>query len=160
MTAERPALGVVLVVDDEAGMRELARRILEEAGYGVIDAADAAAAIALVNGGAAVDFLIADLDMPGMLGHEMAAKIRMLRPGLQVLYVTAHNQILFNDRLELAHGEAFLDKPYTVAGLLEAVSLLKLGHIKAPVEAPAASRWRHLLDAVGKLTGRNNQPID
>ena len=63
---------------------------------------------------------------------------------------------LFSDRLELAHGEDFLDQPFSVAGLVEAVSLLKLGHIHAPVTA-AVSGWRQLID---RLTGRNPQQID
>lgn len=153
--AEAPSHGMVLVVDDEPGVRELARRILEQGGYGVIEAGNALEALTLVNLGAKVDFLMADLDMPGMLGHEMATQIRALRPGLRVLYVTAHSQILFSGRLELAHGEAFLDKPFTVNGLLEAVSLLKVGYINAPPDHQT-SKWQQVRRAiVERLTGRD-----
>jgi CheY-like chemotaxis protein len=138
MQNPEPAHGVVLVADDEAGVRALARRILEGNGYGVIEAADGAEAVAIVESHARVDFLIADLDMPVMRGEEMARRIRALRPDIRVLYVTAHSEQLFTDRPELIDGEAFLDKPFTVRGLLEAVSLLKTGHIGDPSAVPAA----------------------
>ena len=148
MTANHYPRGVVLVVDDEAGVRALARRILESGGYGVIEAENGADALAVMAGTAQVDFLMADLDMPVMRGEEMAKKIRQLRPDLRVLYVTAHSEQLFKTRPELLDGEAFLDKPFTVRGLLEAVSLLKSGYINEPPPAPApaglARLWKTL----------------
>lgn len=151
MDASVPPRGVVLVVDDEAGMRALARRILVGAGYGVVEAENGAEALAVMESKARVDFLIADLDMPVMRGEEMAKKIRALRPDLRVLYVTAHSEALFQERPELIQGEAFLDKPYTVRGLLEAVSLLKVGSIYATPPAPPVSlirRWWNTLVGV------------
>jgi len=145
-----PSLGVVLVVDDEAGVRALARRILEGAGYGVIEAENGADALAVMTSKQRVDFLMADLDMPVMRGEEMAQKIRSLRPDMKVLYVTAHSEQLFKERPELRDGEAFLDKPFTVRGLLEAVSLLKAGYINAPTPAPLASPIKRLWNS---LTG-------
>jgi two-component system cell cycle sensor histidine kinase/response regulator CckA len=135
---EQAPRGVVLVVDDEAGVRALARRILEGGGYGVLEAGDGVEALAVMQSPARVDFLMADLDMPVMRGEEMAKKIRALRPDLRVLYVTAHSEQLFKERPELIDGEAFLDKPFTVRGLLEAVSLLKVGYIKEPPPAPVS----------------------
>jgi two-component system cell cycle sensor histidine kinase/response regulator CckA len=138
--------GVVLVVDDEPGVRALARRILEGGGYGVLEAGNGAEAMAVMNSRARVDFLIADLDMPVMRGEEMTKKIRAMRPELRVLYVTAHSELLFKERPELIEGEAFLDKPFTVRGLLEAVSLLKSGTINEPA-APVSPlrRWLRAL---------------
>lgn len=144
--AANPPRGVVLVVDDEPGVRALARRILEGGGYGVIEAGNGAEALAVMESSARVDFLMADLDMPVMRGEEMAKKIRALRPDLRVLYVTAHSEQLFKDRPELIDGEAFLDKPFTVRGLLEAVSLLKAGYISEPPAPvpPLARLWRSI----------------
>jgi len=118
-------------------VRALARRILEGGGYGVLEAENGADALKVMASSAQVDFLMADLDMPVMRGEEMAKKIRQLRPDLRVLYVTAHSEQLFKERPELLDGEAFLDKPFTVRGLLEAVSLLKVGFINAPPPRPA-----------------------
>jgi len=138
--------GVVLVVDDEPGVRALARRILEGGGYGVLEAGNGAEAMAIMNSTARVDFLIADLDMPVMRGEEMTKKVRAMRPELRVLYVTAHSELLFKERPELIDGEAFLDKPFTVRGLLEAVALLKSGSINEP-PAPVSPlrRWLRAL---------------
>ena len=138
MEIREPLRGTVLVVDDEAGVRALARRILEGGGYGVVEAGDGAEALKVNAGPARIDFLMADLDMPVMRGEEMAKKIRQLRPDLKVLYVTAHSEQLFKERPELIDGEAFLDKPFTVRGLLEAVSLLKAGYINEPPAPPPA----------------------
>lgn len=151
MKIDEPTRGTVLVVDDEPGVRALARRILEGGGYDVVEAGHGAEALAVMASAARVDFLIADLDMPVMRGEEMARKIRALRPDLRVLYVTAHSEQLFKERPELIEGEAFLDKPFTMRGLLEAVSLLKVGYINAPPPAPPptgfARLWKTLIGA-------------
>ena len=72
-------LGIVLVVDDEPGIRQLARRILEGAGYGVVEAKDGVDGLRVIEAGTPVDFLMADLDMPEMRGDEMAIEIRARR---------------------------------------------------------------------------------
>ena len=143
-----PSKGIVLIVDDEPGVRALERRILEGGGYQVIEAADGAAAVKLIEGSARVDFLVADLDMPVMQGEEMARRIRTRRPDLRVLYVTAHSERLFRERPELIDGEAFLDKPFTSRGLLEAVSLLKTGFIGRPPAPRRGSGMRRLWNSV------------
>lgn len=120
---------LVLVVDDEAPIREMERRILEKQGYRVIEAPGGEQAIAALQDGRPLDLLIADLDMPGVAGEEMVRRIRTVRPDLKVLYVTAHIDRLLDVRAMLWEGEAFLDKPFTTNGLLEAVSLLLYGTI-------------------------------
>jgi hypothetical protein len=67
-----------------------------------------------------------------------------------VLYVTAHSEQLFKERPELIEGEAFLDKPFTVRGLLEAVSLLKVGYINEPPPPPASPLKRLWNSVTGK----------
>ena len=151
MKISEPPRGMVLVVDDEAGVRALARRILEGGGYGVVEAGNGAEALAVMESSQRVDFLIADLDMPVMRGEEMARKIRTLRPELRVLYVTAYSELLFKERPELIEGEAFLDKPFTMRGLLEAVSLLKVGYINQPPSPPPPKGFARIWQA---LTGK------
>jgi len=124
-TADRP---IVLVVDDEAPIRQIERRLLEQAGYQVIDAAGAAEALALLHDGQEIDLLIADLEMPGVSGDEMVRRIRAERPDLKVLYVTGYIDRLMDAR-PLWDGEAFLDKPFSMNGLVEAVSLLVYGKV-------------------------------
>ena len=128
MTADKPPL-IVLVVDDEEGIRMLERRVLEAGGYTVIEAANGLEAIALLATGTHADLLLADLDMPELGGDEMVSRVRTTRPDLKVLYVTGHIDRLMDAR-PLWEGEAFLDKPFTTAGLTEAVALLLHGRIQ------------------------------
>jgi two-component system cell cycle sensor histidine kinase/response regulator CckA len=120
----------VLVVDDEDLIRQLARRVLEGEGYQVTEASSGLEAIAMLAGGAPLDLLMADLDMPELGGDEMVRRIRTTRPDLKVLYVTGHIDRLMDARPVLWEGEAFLDKPFSTKGLLEAVSLILYGTLK------------------------------
>jgi two-component system cell cycle sensor histidine kinase/response regulator CckA len=115
---------LVLVVDDEAPIRMMETRILEAGGYQVVAAAGAVAAFAMFDDGIVPDLVIADLDMPELSGEDMMARIHAMRPHQKVLYVTGNIDRLMDARSILHEGEAFLDKPFTAAGLLEAVSLL------------------------------------
>jgi two-component system, cell cycle sensor histidine kinase and response regulator CckA len=121
---------IVLVVDDEAPIRQIERRLLEQAGYQVFDASSATEALALLHDGKSIDLLVADLDMPEVSGDEMVRRIRSERPDLKVLYVTGHIDRLMDAR-PLWDGEAFLDKPFSMNGLVEAVSLLLYGRVSA-----------------------------
>jgi two-component system, cell cycle sensor histidine kinase and response regulator CckA len=119
---EQTAL-TVLVVDDEAPVRAIERRVLETLGYSVLEAANGTELVEQLAGGARLDLLIADLDMAVVRGDEMARRIRRSRPDLPVLYVTGHVDWL-TDGNSLWEGEAFLEKPFSAAGLKEAVLLL------------------------------------
>jgi CheY-like chemotaxis protein len=128
MAAKTPA-PTVLVVDDEPGIRQIARRILEDGGYEITEAEGGLEAIALLAQGHPLDLLMADLDMPGLGGDEMVRRIRATRPDLKVLYVTGHIDRLMDAR-PLWEGEAFLEKPFNPVGLREAISLLLYGTVK------------------------------
>ncbi len=137
-----PTRGIVLVVDDEKGIRQLARRILEGAGYGVVEAENGVEGLRIVEAGTPVDFLMADLDMPEMRGDEMAMQIRARRPDLKVLYVTAHIASLMDRRRVLSDDEAFVEKPFTAGALLEAVALLKTGSLASSEPGGDSPSWR------------------
>lgn len=124
---------IVLVVDDEAPVRQMMRRFLEPAGYQVLEASNGLDALALLTDDTALGLLIADLEMPELAGGEMARRIRAARRDQKVLYVSGYVERLFDERSVLWEGEAFLDKPFTGEGLLEAVSLLLYGTLKKPV---------------------------
>ena len=123
---------VVLVADDEAVVRTMARRILEGDGYHVIEAVDGAEAVKILEGGAEVDLLMADLEMPKLAGEEMVRQCRETHRDLRVLYVSGVIDRLLDARPMLWEGEAFLNKPFTPAGLLEAANLLLYGTLKKP----------------------------
>jgi len=122
------ALPTVLVVDDEEPVRRVERRVLEEDGYQILEATNGVEGVDLLTGDTVVDLLIADLDMPVLSGDEMVRRIRAIRPDLRVLYVTGNIDQLMDAR-PLWEGEAFLEKPFSAAGLREAVSLLLKGTV-------------------------------
>jgi CheY-like chemotaxis protein len=77
------------VVDDEPGIRVLARIILERAGCAVLDAADACEALELVGKhDGHLDLLLTDIIMPGLDGAELAVRVRFLRPDIGVVYMS------------------------------------------------------------------------
>jgi two-component system, cell cycle sensor histidine kinase and response regulator CckA len=138
MLNQKSEKALVMVVDDEEGVRKLARRALELAGFRVIEARDGMEALALLDDAAPVDLLCADMNMPILSGDEMARQFRLRQPDLKVLYVSGYVDSLFEKRHTLWQGEAFLEKPFTSKGLLQAVSLLLYGQTDLPLsEAPA-----------------------
>jgi two-component system, cell cycle sensor histidine kinase and response regulator CckA len=117
---------LVLVVDDEPPIRALQTRILTQHGFRVLEAPNGLEALAMLEQGQDVDLLIADLEMPNLPGEEMVRRVHATRRGLKVLYVSGVIDRLLDKRL-LRDGEAFLEKPFTADGLVEAVSLLLTG---------------------------------
>lgn len=122
----------VLVVDDEPGICEFVDRTLRHAGYETTTAASGPEALSLVESASPFDLLLTDVRMPDMTGDELARRIRQRHPEIKVLYLTGFCDQLFKEKGSLWEGEAFLDKPSTTVGLLEAVSLLLYGAIAAP----------------------------
>src|SRR5262249_34321880 len=88
--APRGAETALLVEDDDA-VRWLAGRALRDRGYTVLEAADAAAAAELSAGHAGtIHLLVTDVVMPGVGGAELAERLRALRPGLRVLFISGY----------------------------------------------------------------------
>ena len=120
----------VLVVDDEPSVLEFVDRALRQAGYETVLAESGAAAVAASERSGKFDLLLTDLTMPLMAGDELARLLRQHDPGLRVLYLTGYCDRLFGAKSTLWSDEAFLEKPCSVNGLLEAVSLLIRGRIR------------------------------
>jgi CheY-like chemotaxis protein len=81
--------------------------------------------------------LVTYVMMPNMLGDDLARRLRQNEPDLKVLYLTGYSDRLFKEKVTLWEAEAFLDKPCSVAGLRQAVSLLLYGHVGADAESSA-----------------------
>ena len=118
----------VLIVDDEESIRALAERVLHRAGYETAVAADGPEALRIAEAQPPFDLVLADVVMPDMHGDELARRLLRREPDLKILYFTGFSEQLFADRTTLGENEAFLEKPVTATGLVEAVSLMLSGH--------------------------------
>ena len=133
----------VLVVDDDDAVRIFVKRILDEDGYVVDASATGPDALTRVHDGQVYDLVVADVCMPEMSGPQLVARMRQRGSQAKVLYVTGFADQLFDERDEqLWADEAFLDKPCTVQGLRQAVSLLLHGHIDGSPDPKMPYRTR------------------
>jgi PAS domain S-box-containing protein len=124
--AARPAEGrTILVVEDDAAVREAALELLGELGYRRLEASDAASALAIVEKGERIDLVFTDVVMPGpILTREFAQRLRELRPGLPVLFTSGYtaNAIIHEGRLD--EGVQLISKPYAKADLARRIAQL------------------------------------
>src|SRR5215510_15586096 len=125
----------VLIVDDEEPVRKFVDRVMVEAGYTTAQASDGVEALEVAGKLESLDILVTDVMMPQMLGDELARRLRQSEPGIKVLYLTGYSDRLFKEKVTLWADEAYLDKPCSVKGLLQAVSLLLFGHVQRPEPA-------------------------
>jgi len=107
----------VLVVEDEAAVREYSCEILRELGYRVLEAQDGNQALQVLEREPNINVLFTDVGLPGMTGKELADKARAMRPELKVLFTTgyARNAIVHHGRLD--PGVQLLVKPFTYEDL-------------------------------------------
>lgn len=133
--SEAPALpqqaagGTVLVVDDEPAVRALVVEILTDLGCTVMEAADAAAGLQLMDSNLHIDVLVTDIGLPGGLnGRQMAEAARQLRPALKVLFITGYAEQAVLGEGELAEGMHIMTKPFTVQALGHRVTRLLETH--------------------------------
>lgn len=110
---------VVLVVEDEAPMREVTRRLLARNGYEVLAVASGGEAVDVVAGHEGrIDLMVTDVVMPHMLGKEVAERIRGLRPGISVLFMSGYTQGLLGPQGVLEPGVNLIEKPFSEATLM------------------------------------------
>lgn len=112
----------VLVVEDEEAIRTMMHRILTRHGYEVMLAAGGTEAIEIASDQAlAIDLVITDVVMPGMMGREVTERISELRPGTPLIYVSGYAQGILDSRGRLEPGRRLLEKPFSETQLLTAV---------------------------------------
>jgi two-component system cell cycle sensor histidine kinase/response regulator CckA len=114
--------GVVLLVEDDAAVREFARRSLEATGWTVLEAADADQALrASGRWGEVIDVLVTDVVMPGVHGPELAAQIRAQRPGIGLVLMSGYADDDLDRQTEAGETLEMLPKPFNVEALRRAV---------------------------------------
>ena len=124
----REYAGVVLVVDDEAAIREVAHRVLTSAGYRVITAANGQDALdVLEDPGTRADVLLTDVVMPGMTGEAFAARVKTMRPDIRVLFMSGYQrpgggELTAGTDGWPESGTPVIEKPFTRAALLARIT--------------------------------------
>jgi CheY-like chemotaxis protein len=119
---------VVLLAEDEKGVRELAREYLEMSGYTVLEAENGHTALELAAMHAGpIHLLMTDVVMPGISGRELANRVVGIRPGINVLYMSGYTDQAVVRNGILQTGAVLLQKPFTLATLAT-----KLREILAP----------------------------
>jgi PAS domain S-box-containing protein len=112
----------VLLAEDEQDVREVTREFLESAGYTVLEApgGDAALEISGAHSGA-IDLLITDMIMPGISGQELARKMRALRDGIRVIYMSGYSEHAAGEAAKCDVAAVVLTKPFSRSVLLRTV---------------------------------------
>jgi len=108
----------ILLAEDDAVLRPLAKGLLEKLGYTVLDAENAAGALEAAEKHAGpIHLLVADVVMPGASGRELARELEKIRPTTKVLYVSGYTDDAIIHHGMLEPGLNFLQKPFTPAVL-------------------------------------------
>lgn len=112
----------VLVVEDEDALRATIRRLLQGAGYTVLEAPNGASALQLLEDSAnrRISLVLTDLRMPVMDGRQLASALARRRPSLPIVFMSGFTAQLMDLRL-VSPNVAFLAKPFRDDDLLEAV---------------------------------------
>jgi CheY-like chemotaxis protein len=119
----------VLLVEDEAGVRELAKRILDHAGYRVLEAANGDEAERVFARHAdAIDLVVTDVVMPGCGGPELLSRLQVHAPALRVLYMSGYTEQSAAHEAGIDRGLPFVQKPFTAAELVRQVRRALAGH--------------------------------
>ena len=143
-TYERTPRGeTVLVVEDEAALREVTRRILARNGYQVITAASGPEALDIVRDHEGeIHLLVTDVIMPHMLGKEVAEQVLAIKPETEVLYMSGYARPVLASQGRLEPGVALVEKPFSEADLLAKAGQVLNSHFpgftttRSPADVP------------------------
>ncbi len=112
----------VMIVEDQDDVRGYTRRVLERAGYKVIEAASGEEAIAIaLRSTEPIHLLVSDVILGTMNGLEVWNQFRLLRPESRLLFVSGYSDKVISERGVLTEGFTLLQKPYTPDALLQQV---------------------------------------
>ncbi len=117
-TKSRP---MVLVVDDEAGMRQYLRRALEVEYCAVETAASGPAAIERVRQGTAPDLVFLDVEMPGLDGLQTLSELLQFRPGLKIIMCSSRDDAATIGKAHQLGARDYLPKPFRQVQLAAAL---------------------------------------
>jgi CheY-like chemotaxis protein len=129
----------ILVAEDEEAVRDVAKRILREAGYTVLAAATASDALLTCQAQQGnVHLLLTDVVMPQMSGRVLAERLALERPGIKVIYMSGYADDAILHHGTLAPGTHFIGKPFSAADLTKKVREVLDSGIANPADGYAA----------------------
>ncbi len=111
----------ILLMEDDAGVREIAGQMLRRLGYRVLVAQDAQECFNLSNAPGPLDLLITDVVMPGTNGREIQQMVSSLRPGTKTLFMSGYTENVIAHHGVLDAGIHFISKPFTESALSQTV---------------------------------------
>ncbi|MBE5974029.1 MAG: response regulator transcription factor [Paenibacillaceae bacterium] len=155
----------ILVVDDDADIREVIRIQLENKGYLVLEAANGSDAVNTVRENPDIDLIILDIMMPGMSGIEACAQIRTFHSA-PVLFLTAKSKETDKNDAYENGGDDYLVKPFSQAELFMKIqSLLRRyvvykGKSETSVNLSEVHVQDIVIDTVNHWVYRENQKIE
>ena len=117
--------GAVIIVDDDTALLDVLRSELLGEGYPCETAEDGTSALELISR-TAFDIMIADIDLPGMNGLELAKKAKRLKPAMAVIVVTGFIEEFSYDEAIEAGASDFIKKPFTVRELLAKMNQIRI----------------------------------
>ncbi len=114
--------GTILLVEDEDKVRALVAEVLRRFGFKVLQASGYDEAVDLVfNGNEPVHLLISDVVMPKMNGFDLAARIRQLRPGIEVILMSGYTETHISRKNSIEPDYAFIQKPFAIGALIDKI---------------------------------------
>ncbi|MFZ0845687.1 MAG: response regulator [Pseudolabrys sp.] len=113
--------GVILLVEDEEGLRALNARGLTSRGYTVLEASNGVEAIEVLEKQGSVDLVVSDVVMPEMDGPTLLKELRRRDPAVKIIFVSGYAEEAFSKNLPSNEQYAFLAKPFTLKLLVEVV---------------------------------------
>ena len=139
--SEKGGCETILLVEDEASVRELVRETLAMRGYRILEAENGESGLRVAeNYPERIDILVTDVVMPGMGGRELARKLLLARPGIGVLYLSGYTEDAVVHPGALGTSAAFLQKPFTLQSLAKKVrDVLNLTRATIPPRTDAAA---------------------
>ncbi len=121
----------VLIVEDEAALREVTKRIFTRNGYRVITAGNGPEALDLARDHPGeIHLLVTDVVMPHMLGKEVAERMRLIKPSIEVLFMSGYARPVLASQGRLEPHVALVEKPFSEAELMAKAGQVLNGHFQ------------------------------
>ena len=141
-SSTQPPTRTILLVEDEDSVRDVTRHVLESAGYLVLEASSAEQALGTFRCfEGSINLLLTDVVMPSMSGAELAARLKVMRPGLATMFMSGYSGHPGLAEADCRLSDHFIQKPFSISLLLSRVAEA----LSLPLNQQESSISAHLL---------------